>query len=37
MFRSAGAVMVTNGLTQIEPGTRAPSVTYSPQYPLTRP
>lgn len=30
MLRSARAVIVTNGLTPIDPGIRAPSVTYRP-------
>ncbi|MBW8704009.1 hypothetical protein MBT84_30880 [Streptomyces sp. MBT84] len=37
MVRSASAVMVRNGLTPIEPGTSEPSVTYSLEYPFTRP
>lgn len=37
MFRSASAVMVTNGLTPREPGTSEPSTTYSLEYPLARP
>lgn len=33
MFRSASAVMVTNGLTLVLPGISAPSMTYRPGWP----
>lgn len=37
MFRSARAVIVTNGLTLVLPGISAPSMTYRPGWPCRRP
>jgi hypothetical protein len=37
LFRSASAVIVTNGFTLVLPGISDPSITYSPGYSVSRP